>query len=222
MLFNAITFDLPQRFQNVDGLTAVDAGIRLLQFSLGGPVASMTTVIAGRLLIPVFYILVLGSSLQLIGTGLLASIPSTTDLERAQYGYQVIAPLGVGVTFGILMLGVLFTVEKRDLATATGAMIQIRVLGGAIGLAIGSNILNVYACSHLAPFLAPEKIRSIRRTSSSMSHLPADLQVVWARQVFAQGSRLQMVLGSVVTGVSLLATLLVWRRKQLVARADWR
>mgnify|MGYP005988722501 CR=1 FL=1 len=116
MPFNVIVVDIPQRMQSVNGLSAVQAGIRLLPYSVAAPATSlMTTVAAGKWRIPFLYFLILGGSLQLIGAGLLTSLPSNGHLLPAQYGYEAIAGAGLGVTFGILMLGIPFAVEKKDL-----------------------------------------------------------------------------------------------------------
>jgi hypothetical protein len=97
-------------------MSAVDAGIRLLPYSFVAPVSSMiTTTLAGRNKIPIVYFLILGSALQVIGAALLAHIPITTTSQAAIYGYEAITGLGLGITFGVLMLGVPYAVERRDL-----------------------------------------------------------------------------------------------------------
>ena len=192
----------------------------------------MTTILAGKKKIPFVYFLLVGSSLQLTGAGLLTAIPTTVTPSHSQYGFESIAGFGLGVTFGALMLGIPFAVEKKDLgtfkhadlrvttdwhvATATGAMIQIRMLGGAIGLAIASTMLNSYTTSHLSSFLTPVEIESISQTSSAMSSLPPVSQDA-TRRIFAEGFNLQMVLVAASTGIAILTSLLVWRRPHLVA-----
>ena len=107
---------LTQRLQTVNGMSSGGAGVRLIAYSLAGPLSSiLTTVSAKKSGIPIMFFLVLGSSLQVIGGALLCTLPDSTATIPAQYGYEILAGLGLGVTFGILMLGVPFAVEKRDL-----------------------------------------------------------------------------------------------------------
>lgn len=102
--------------QSVNGLSAVEAGVRLLPFSVVAPAASITTsVVAGKRRVPFICCLLIGSSLQLIGAGLLTSLPPSSRFHAAQYGYEAIAGAGLGVSFGILMLGIPFAVDKKDL-----------------------------------------------------------------------------------------------------------
>jgi hypothetical protein len=95
-------------------------------------------------------------------------------------------------------------------------MIQIRMLGGSIGLAISSSILNSYTHTNLASFLNTEQIMAIEQRSATISLLPLDLQIL-TRRVFAKGFQLQMILVAATVGCSLLSVLMIWRRKQIVA-----
>lgn len=116
MPFNVLIVNIPQRMQSVNGLSAVQAGVRLLPFSVVAPAASIaTSVLAGKRRVPFICFLLIGGSLQLIGAGLLISLPPSSHFHAAQYGYEAIAGAGMGVSFGILFLGVPFAVDKRDL-----------------------------------------------------------------------------------------------------------
>jgi hypothetical protein len=95
-------------------------------------------------------------------------------------------------------------------------MIQIRMLGGAIGLAASSAILNGYTSSHLSSFLSPEQLSSIMQSSNSVSSLPPALQEA-TRKWFAGGFTQQMILVAASAGASLLTALIVGPKKRLVA-----
>ncbi|KAF7931190.1 uncharacterized protein EAE97_009399 [Botrytis byssoidea] len=217
--FNIIVVSLPQRFQNVNQMSAVDSGIRILPYILVAPATSMiTTSLAGRKRIPLVYLLLLGSSLQLVGTVLLLQVRTVVTSVTALYGYEAIAGCGLGVTFGILILGIPYAVERRDLATATGAMIQIRMLGGAIGLAIASSLFNSYTKRQLASHLNPDQITDIQQKPSAILHLSAELQLL-ARRIFAEGFEMQMILVVASVATSMISGMIVWRREQLVTVA---
>ena len=125
--FTVLVVDLPQRFQSVNNLSALDAGVRLLPYAMLAPLGSLTSnLIFMRRKAPL-PILCAGASFQLVGLVLLATMPASTgSIPAAQYGYEAIAGFGVGITFGTLVTITPGSVDMRDLATATGAMIQFR------------------------------------------------------------------------------------------------
>ena len=125
--FTVLVVDLPQRFQSVNNLSALDAGVRLLPYAMLAPLGSLTSnIIFMRRKAPL-PILCAGASFQLVGLVLLATMPASTgSIPAAQYGYEAIAGFGVGITFGTLVTITPGSVDMRDLATATGAMIQFR------------------------------------------------------------------------------------------------
>ncbi len=96
--------NLPQRFQIVNDLSPVDAGIRMLPLLLlVGVSAGITGGICGRKNIS-FYLLTFSNILQIVGTGLISSLPVTSGIPVAQYGYQVILGFSFGMGLVCLMI----------------------------------------------------------------------------------------------------------------------
>ncbi len=124
--FTVLVVDLPQRFQAVNNLSALDAGVRLLPYAMLAPIGSLVSNMIFIHRKAPLTLLAAGASFQLVGLTLLATIPVSITVPAAQYGYQAIAGFGVGITFGTLVTITPGSVEPRDLATATGAMIQFR------------------------------------------------------------------------------------------------
>ena len=219
--FTVLVVDLPQRFQAVNNLSALDAGVRLLPYAMLAPIGSLVSnMIFIRRKAPLT-LLFFGAVFQLVGLTLLATIPVSTSVPASQYGYQAIAGFGVGITFGTLVTITPGSVEMRDLATATGAMIQFRQMGGAIGLTIGSSLLNSHLKSHLAPpLLSPDQLSRLLQSTSQIQTFAPQLQEV-VRDVFASGYNLQM---KVITGfaaaqfpaVMLMVKVLGWREVRVV------
>lgn len=230
--YNVVVIDVPQRFQAVDQSSPILAGLRLLPYVVITSLGSiMGTITCGRAKIYPIYLLAFGSSCQVIGLGLLSSLPDTGHTPPSQYGYECIAGVGVGMNFGLLMLMTPFVVETRDLGTslitfrtlllliiptavATGATIQFRMLGGAIGLAIATSVMNGWLTSHLSSLLNTGTLNQILQNTEVISTLPAALQVT-VRQVFSGGYNLQM---RVVTGLAALqfpAIAMMWRKQQI-------
>ena len=114
--FNAIIVLLPQRLQTISGASPLAAGIRLLPYTFGAAFgAVLANVFGSKRRIAVIYILFLGALLQLLGLVLLSTLPITRELPRKAYGFETLAGVGVGVTFGILVLATPYVASPRDL-----------------------------------------------------------------------------------------------------------
>jgi hypothetical protein len=108
-------YQLPQRFQLVNGLSGLDAGVRLIPFTLASPVGTgFAATISGRLKIPPIWIILIGAGLQVIGFALLGTLPITTALLPRTYGFEIIAGFGCGMNLALLFTIVPQVTEKRD------------------------------------------------------------------------------------------------------------
>jgi hypothetical protein len=124
--FTMLVISLPQRFQTVNSMSALDAGVRLLPYAMLAPIGSLVSnIIFMRRPVPLL-LLVAGAGFQIVGLALLVSDPVREYIPAKLYGYEILAGFGVGITFGTLVTITPASVEARDLATATGAMIQFR------------------------------------------------------------------------------------------------
>ncbi|TGO85202.1 hypothetical protein BPOR_0420g00020 [Botrytis porri] len=145
------TFQLPQRFQLVNGLSSLDAGIRLLPFGAVFPVGCMVgTIIAGKFKVPAIYLIFVGSIFQIIGYALLSTLGTSACIETAVYGYLIICGFGCGLTFAMAYIMVPFTVDLCDKAVGMASANQFRAMGSAIGLAVATSVFNGYTLSHFA------------------------------------------------------------------------
>lgn len=215
--FTVAVFQIPQRSQIVNGASPLGAGIRLLPFAFASPVGSIVSaMIAGKLKVPPIYLVLIASTLQVIGFTLLSTLPTSGGfLSHAQYGYEVIAGFGVGVNISTLMLMTPFSVEKRDQAVAVGAVAQFRVMGAAIGLGIVTSVLNNFVTSRLAQFLSPSEVGTLLQTSAALSNFHPEQQNM-IRSVFAEGYNLQMRILIGFAAAQLPASLVMWQKKQIV------
>ncbi|KAJ5936551.1 hypothetical protein N7466_003001 [Penicillium verhagenii] len=210
--WNVVIVYLAQRFQVVSNLSPLEAGVHIIPYSAVATVATMLACLASRKFrIPVVYFALLGSILHTVGMALLSTLPETTTYPREGYGYEAIAGAGVGITIGILTLAVPFVVETRDLATATGALNQARFLGGALGLAIASNILYGRLESHLSDKLTPEQVNEVLQRAGDMGSLPENVQKA-AISVFTGSYTLQFQAMIAFSSAQIPASLLLFRR----------
>ena len=109
---------LPQRFQIENSLSLVDAGFKmlalLLLFAFGAGLAGF---ICSKNNIS-WYLLILSNVLQVIGLGLLSTIPSSDTVLAGQYGYQVILGLGFGLGLSSLVIVSRVEVDEADLGNS--------------------------------------------------------------------------------------------------------
>ncbi|KAE8353172.1 major facilitator superfamily domain-containing protein [Aspergillus coremiiformis] len=210
--WNVVIVYLSQRFQVLGGSSPLGAGVRLIPYSALATLSTSIACIAclrGR--IPFVYFILFGSLLHVVGMALFITLPQTNSFPSAGYGYEVLAGTGVGTTIGICILAVPYVVERRDLATATGALNQCRFLGGAIGLAIASNIQYGNLKHDLADTLSPDQLRRLLEDASIVKTFPAQVQAVIQR-VFAKSYTHQYQAMIAFAAVQIPASLLIFRR----------
>lgn len=108
-------FIIPQVFQLVYGTSGLNAGVRLIPFTITIPFgAILASILAGKLKIPALYIVIGGSILQVIGFSLLGTLPTTLEIPARIYGGEFIAGLGGGINFALLFVMIPHVNESRD------------------------------------------------------------------------------------------------------------
>lgn len=109
------SFQVPQRFQLINGLSTLNAAVRLVPYGAGVPVGTIVGAnLAGKLQIPLVYLVMASVVFQVVGYALLGTLPTDTTIPPAAYAYLVIAGLGCGMCIQTLLLAIPFTTEKRD------------------------------------------------------------------------------------------------------------
>ncbi|CAD6570392.1 MAG: hypothetical protein ASARMPREDX12_003478 [Alectoria sarmentosa] len=196
--FTVAIIQIPQRFQAVNNMSALGAGVRLLPFAIPCAIGSaLTAAVAGRAKIPPIYLMLGGSAIQVVGFALLSTAPETTHISSAQYGYEAIAGFAVGIT------------------VAMSAVIQFRTMGGAIGLAIVTTVINSYLRNRLAGLLPPDQIAALLQSTDALGTLPPALAET-VRGIFARGYNLQLRIMIGFSAAQIPVTFLMWQRKQIV------
>lgn len=140
----ALVITLPERFQIVNGDSALMAGVHLLPM-LGA--TAMGSIIAGAFSKKknnTSRTLVVAACFQVIGLGLLTTFDHPASPVVPQFGYQTVFGLGVGLTFSSATILTKIQASGKDHAVAQGVMAQVRVLGGAVGLVICNVIFNIH------------------------------------------------------------------------------
>ncbi|KAK3302903.1 major facilitator superfamily domain-containing protein [Chaetomium strumarium] len=209
-------FQLPLRYQTSAGLDPLQAGVRLIPFSVCGPLGTVVcaALAKGRRVPPIF-LAIAGSVMQIIGLVFLARGDPADPDWPGLYGLEVVVGMGFGLCLGAVTLMVPFVVEKRDLAVGAAAPVQLRFLGSATVVSIVTAVGNTWLRNELSGTLSPEQIQAIFRSSDAIRMLPtAELERL-VRGRFVESFNLQMhiVLGFAVAGV--ITALLMWQRNQV-------
>ncbi|RWA07257.1 hypothetical protein EKO27_g7848 [Xylaria grammica] len=142
---------LPIWFQAIQGISAVNSGIRLLPTTLSVVVASISN---GIFVTKIGYYtptMILGTAICTVGGGLLTTLQLDTGMPK-WIGYQVIYGFGQGLCFQAPNLAAQTVLPKADVSIGASLMFFSQILGGAIFISVGQNILNNQLLQRLAGF----------------------------------------------------------------------
>jgi len=166
---------LPVWFQAIQGVSAVESGIRSLPLVLSMVVSSMIT---GILVARIGYytpFLLVGTCIMAVGAGLL----TTLDLDTSQakwVGYQFLYGWGLGMSFQAPNLAAQTVLPRHDVPVGTSLMFFSQLLGGAIFISVGQNVLNNELLKGLSaiPGFSPSDYLS--QGATSLTQLPDEIK----------------------------------------------
>lgn len=111
----------------------------------------------------------IGMGLLTICVGLVSLFDQYTPFSEI-YGFTVIGGAGLGCMFSSAIIALQASAEPRDIAVVTGLGNFSRILGGALGVAISSAILNSSLSQDLPQFAPPEVVKSVLESSEYVRH----------------------------------------------------
>ncbi|KAI2468606.1 putative multidrug resistance protein fnx1 [Annulohypoxylon bovei var. microspora] len=206
-------YQIPQFFQLVYGLSGLDAGVRVVPFTALWSVGLIISpTLAGKLKVPPIYIILVGSSIQVIGFALLGTLPVSLQIPPQIYAYEVIAGLGCGLVFPLLFIMIPFVAQKRDRAVGMATGSQFQVMGSAIVLSIATSIFNSYTRDRLTTLLGASG--SLLNLGESLASIPTQAQEQ-ARLTLAEGYNRQSLVLCATAAFQMPLALLLWKRKQV-------
>lgn len=103
-------------------------------------------------------------------------------------------------------------VSKKDMPVIIGAVTQVRVLGGTIGLAICTSVLNGFVKKRLRRMLSQAQIEEISQSLQDIRTLTPEQQE-FVRRTFAQGYSRQMKVLLAFSALVFLSSLLLLEKK---------
>lgn len=190
--FNAGTFYLALFFQAVDGLSPLQAGIKMLPYSLGSSLASMPAawfigywqkrrqdLIAQKVVISA------GLSLATIGFGLMIQLTENTGVVTRAV-YVTTAGVGVGFLFHAPYQVFIRALRRTDTACGTSAFFLVRFTGATVGLTLAGAVFDCRLAQTLPPGLHASTIlrlvHSLQLTSlksQAVHSLSLSIQAIW-------------------------------------------
>ncbi len=201
---------LPIYFQAIQGVSAVESGIRTLPLVL----SMVVSVVSGGILITrVGYytpFMLAGVTFMSVGAGLLTTLQVDTPSGK-WIGYQILLGFGMGLTFQAPNLAAQTVLPRRDVSIGTSLMFFGQLLGGAIFTSVGQNVLDQQLLKRLqdVPGLDPRII--LQTGATTLTQLPGDIKSI---VLFAYNEALRKVLqvGLILVCLTLFGALaLEWR-----------
>ena len=147
------TFLLPLFFQLIRGADASASGFMVTPFLVLNTIGAFTGGQMARRLGRTKGIILVGFGLGAAGLAGMAAVTTTTPLWLVMLAMAV-EGLGIGICLPNIMVMVQNAAERRDVGTATGAMLFLRSLGGAFGSTmVGALLTGVFAARLAAEHL---------------------------------------------------------------------
>ncbi|KAL4985183.1 major facilitator superfamily domain-containing protein [Aspergillus falconensis] len=207
-----LVLELPGRFQILNDTSALVSGIRILPFTLTIAVSSaLAGGLTARGRVPPFIVFSIAAVLQIVGLGLLYSVPADSPLSAGLYGYQSLIGTGVGMSLATAILTVPSLIGDKGMSAALGSITQLRVLGSAVGLSVATNLLNNTVQDRLRNQIGPDVLHNIMKNVSSMAMLPEPTQML-VRAAFASGYQRQLLMVLGFCAAEILALGIMWER----------
>ncbi|GAP82366.2 putative multidrug transporter [Rosellinia necatrix] len=201
-IYLTILVILPERFQIVNGDTVLYSGVHLLPMLGATALGAFLAGALSRQRNNTSWTLLAAHCLQLLGASLMLTLHNVTVQVKAQYGYQVLLGLGIGLSLGAATIMASVQSDQDDLAVAQGIIAQARVLGGSIGIAICSILFNARVTHGLNGKIDSDDLEKLHHSPKISSWLPPDLQLM-IRLVYTEAFNddIKVLIGVAVIGV---------------------
>lgn len=208
MNFFAAVYYLPVYFQVVRNDTAMWSGIRLIPMQL--VLCAISTGIGITISKTGVYrpMICIGMCLMTLWIGLTSLYDETTPFSRI-YGITILGSGALGCLFSSTIMALQASVEIRDIAVVTGLGNFSRILGGALGVAISSAILNSHLTQELPQVLPLAEAKKIMESSDYVNHgLPEEYKTI-AIGIYVNGLRLIWYVLVAMAGLGFIASFFV-------------
>ncbi len=205
-VYLSLVITVPQRFQIVNGESVFKTGLHLLPMLGGTAFGCLVTGPLNAKKNCTSIVVVVSCVLMLISVSLLATVDSISYRSAPLYGF--LAVFGVG--FGLFMsAGTMLSTAQAQLndhAAAQGAISQLRILGGIIGLTTFTIVFNDrVASSDVLATLTTDQMDVLRRSPIAIVEVWPELQQVIAGTYNAAFHEMACILAG-IAGLALLVS----------------
>ncbi|OLN97342.1 putative transporter C3H1.06c 3 [Colletotrichum chlorophyti] len=207
-----VVYSFPLHLQVVNGQSSLLAGVLLLPML--GSVALGTTVggLVNKNRNLLFETMVVASCFSALGYGLLTTLSSSVELEPKALGFLTFTGFGFGLSATASTIIGTTESEIPDHAPSQAIVAQVRILGGSLGIAASTAILGNSIREELAGGgMRPEQLSSLHGSRMNLT----ESQVTALRQVYADSFRKDMQVCAILSGISMLIGLGVYRRNRV-------
>ena len=138
----SMIYYLPTWFQAIQGISALDSGIRNIPLLLA---TFTTSLLAGFIITKVGYytpFMIVCSVIMSIGAGLITTFKSTGTSYSEWIGYQALYGIGLGLGSQQASLATQVVLARKDVPTGSSLIFFAQSLGGSIAVSIASNVFN--------------------------------------------------------------------------------
>ncbi|KAL1855067.1 hypothetical protein Plec18170_004481 [Paecilomyces lecythidis] len=169
-------FYLPLWFQAIQGLNAVQSGIRTIPLIIAMVIATIT---AGAFIKRIGYytpVMIVGICIMSVGAGLLTTLKISTSAAKL-VSYQVLYGCGLGLSSQAPSLAAQTVLPKPDIPISVSLMFFSQLLSGAIFVSVGQNIFENQLIQRLASLsgFSAQLIESSGATALT-TNLPASIK----------------------------------------------
>ncbi|KAK4120293.1 MFS general substrate transporter [Parathielavia appendiculata] len=202
---------LPIWFQAIQGVSAVDSGIRLLPAMLSTVVAS---IFGGFLNAKVGYYTplgIVGTCIMAVGAGMLTTLQVNSGADK-WIGYQVLYGLGLGTCFQVPNLAAQTALPQVDVPMGISLMWFGSLVASAVFVSVGENVMSNQLVQRLSGFPGFDvNLVTSGGVTALLDSLPKDMRAP-ALVVYNEALRVVFRIALIVSCLAILGTAtLEWR-----------
>lgn len=161
--FYILVYYLPFYFQSVHGVSAAQSGVRNLPYIISVALCSLICGAIVSLTGHYVSLQVFGSSLILIGAGLIFTLNQHTPAGK-WIGYQILAGSGAGLSTQIPIIVSQTTAKTEDVTSVTAIILFFQTITGAVFISSAQSIFAnglIHAVKENVPDLVPQYVVAV-------------------------------------------------------------
>ncbi|KAH7153625.1 major facilitator superfamily domain-containing protein [Dactylonectria macrodidyma] len=201
---------LPVWFQAIQGISAVDSGIRTLPLVLSMVIASIST---GVLVHRIGYytpFIIVGVCFMSVGAGLLNTLQMDTSTPKL-VGYQILYGWGMGCVAQVPNIAAQTVLPKPDVAIGGSLMFFSQTLGGAIFVSVGQNVLTNQLIQRLSSIPGFDREMILKSGATSLTDIPESIKNT-VLSAYNESLRQVFMIGLILVCLTMIGALTMeWR-----------